>query len=135
MIKKIKTYKLFTESLPFDSYPGPPVISKPSDYINFLYADDNEVEPISKYGQGFSFPYDTEGPAITRFSGDGKGKIGIKGGPQGGRIGGGFDTNFSPGGEIERDMSDSESVPTPINSDNSPEKERMLDFLKLINEV
>ena len=133
-MKNLKSYKLFTESLPFDAYPGPSVISQPADWLPFLYPEDKDS--MAKYGYGFSFPYNVNGPYITRWSGDGQGQLGIKGGVNGGKIGGEFDTDFRPGGEIKRDIEPNQEQPQiNIPHKASPEKQRILSFLQLLNEI
>lgn len=124
---KIKTYKEFLKE---GAYPGPNLITNPGQWTYLMYPSKSDVDPKGKRGQSFSYPYDdTNGPNITRWSGDGKGKLGIKGGNQGGKIGGEFDNDFSPGGEVKRNMSSSEDIPVP-RPKRSERKRRLLKFLR-----
>jgi hypothetical protein len=137
----MKTFKQFIkEDLPFDSYPGPGIKNNsPANYINSLYPKDDDLdhdeEEDAKHGYGFSFPYYKNGPFITRFSGDNTGQIGIRGGVNGGRIGGEFDLEFSPGGEIKNNIPE-EDPSTYIYKDaptKTARKERILNFLQQLN--
>lgn len=131
-MKNIKRYNEYIkENLPFDAYPGPPVITKPGEWLQFLYPDDTAA-PHAPHGYGFSFPYDDQGNPITRWSGDGRGQIGIKGGPQSGKIGGEFDNDFRAGGEVERNLDKEKDM---ISYNDNEEKERKLDLLKTVNEL
>lgn len=134
----IKDYNRFlNEELPFDSYPGPPLIAKPADYINYLYPGDDELDDDDEdtiHGYGFSFPYYKNGPWITRWSGDNQGQIGINGGNQGGRIGGEFDIDFSPGGSIDRKIPENDPTEKIIDTPKiDPKKQRILNFLQQLD--
>lgn len=128
-LKKYSEY--IKENQPFDAYPGPPVVTRPGEWLKFLYPD-HKTEPHSAQGYGFSFPYKDQGHPITRWSGDGRGQIGIKGGPQSGKIGGEFDNDFRPGGEVERELDTEEEM---ISYNDNEKRNRKLDLLKTINEI
>ena len=138
MAQKIKKYtEYIKEELPFDSYPGPSLIAKPYDWVNPLYPDDSEMEDTEDDGRyNFSYPHSKNGPDITRWSGDNRGQLRLhddKYGENSAKIGGEFDSDgFSPGGEIERNL-DSNEKPE-IERSNTEDKERVLNFLKQINE-
>ncbi|MFW6233526.1 MAG: hypothetical protein ACOC3Z_02600 [Nanoarchaeota archaeon] len=135
---KIKRFKQLNEELPFDSYPGPPVIVKPGAWNNLLSPDDGYYDydtPAGSQGYEFSFPYNQNKPHITRWSGDGRGKIGIKGGPQSGKIGGEFDNDFVPGGSLSRKLPTSAEKIPQQEVGRTPRKQKILNFLQYLNEI
>lgn len=132
-----KFYQYIKEELPFDSYPGAPLIAKPADYVNALYPSEDELDNKDRdaiHGYGFSFPYYKNGPFITRWNGDNVNKLGIKGGQNGGRISGEYDSQFKPGGEIKKNLS-KDNVPEYVNRGDkkSERRKRILNYLQQLN--